>query len=231
MMANLPMCTIPEEMSWALKMRFHNNKKSYAIIADEIYGSPLLKVLVPRLFQEYIKNNNLESMLNALGWNGFRDRLGAIYLYKMEYGEFPTQIELEAIREIKQFEDQFRDYVPDGDSRMFMLGFYLKMCDFKLNQDFQYMSESLLKTSESILKIFKKGTQKSIKLDWIYITLKVLEEMISPERLESVINESNGNFYKVYQDLSQEDQRVLIQSLMAYGGSINESEIFIYDRV
>ena len=231
MMANLPMCSIPDEMSWALKMRFHNNRKSYAVIADEIYGSPFLKVLVPRLYQEYIKNNNLESMLNALGWNGFRDRLVAIYLYKIEHGQFPTRIELEAVKEIKLFEDQFQDYVPDGDSRMFMLGFYLKMCDFKLSRDFQYMSESLLKTSDTILKILKKGTQKSLKLDWIYITLKVLEEMFPPDRLEHIISENNGNFYKVYQDLSEEDQKILIENLMAYGASINENEIFIYDRV
>lgn len=229
MLNTLPVCPIPEEISWALKMRFHNNKKSYAIIADEIYSNDLLKVMIPKLFTEYMKNNSFESMLHALGWRGFRDRLVSIYIYKFKYGQFPTKLDLTLSKDIKVFEEAFRDFVPDGDSRMFMLGLYFKFCELSIRGS--NSTGSLFKTSNQLMELLKQGSQKSLRFDWLFLSLKILETMFGHEQLESRLKKNKSNFFKIFNELEVEQRSVLLESLLAYGASINEEDMFHNDRV
>lgn len=227
----LPVCPIPEELGWVLKSHFHNNRKSYAKISDEIYQSPFLRLLVPKLFAPYMKNQNIESMLNALGWNGFRDRLTSIYLYKMEHGQFPTAIDEHLLEEVKKFESTYDEYSFEGNSRIFMLGVYLKMGQMKLKAEHQFMNDSLLELRPVVKKLLKLGTQKTTKGDWLILTLILLSNLVDDDLLLETAQKNHGNFYKCFSLLDEKKKELLIMNLLAYGASINDDEIFIYDKV
>lgn len=227
----MPVCPIPDELGRILQSHFHNNRSSYARITDEIYDSPFLKVIVPELFGQYMKGNNMESMLNALGWSGFRDRLTSLYVYKKLNGEFPTAIVVSCVNDIIKFEGELIDYAPEGHSRIFMLGVYLKFCEIKFKSELELSNKSLLVLSPSIKKILALGSKKSIKADWLILTLMNITEMVDEQLLINTINNHNGNFYQIFALLNEKQKEKLMTNLLAYGASINEDEMFLYDRV
>lgn len=227
----LPVCSIPDELGWILRSHFHNNRRSYAKISDEIFQSPFLRVLVPKLFAPYIKSKNIESMLNALGWSGFRDRLTSVYLYKQEYGEFPTALSDHGLKELKAFEDEYVQYGFEGNSRIYMLGVYLKLCEYKLNSEHQYLQKSLLELNPIIKEILKEGTQKTTKGDWLILSLILLSDLVDEKLLLKTIQEGKGSFYKVIELLDEEQKNSFISGLLNYGVSINDDDIFLYERV
>lgn len=227
----MPVCPIPEELGWILQSHFHNNRSSYARITDEVYESPFLKLMVPKLFGRYMKGNNMESMLNALGWNGFRDRLTSMYIYKALKGNFPTELVESCIADIKKFENELIDFAPEGHSRIFMLAVYLKLCEIKFNSEHQYINDQLLVVKPVIKRILEMGTQKSVKADWLILTLMNIVEIVDEEVLINTINNHNGNFYKVLGLLKEEEKEKVMTNLLAYGASINDNDMFIYDRV
>lgn len=227
----LPVCPIPEELGWILQSHFHNNRRSYTQISDEIFQSPFLRVMVPKIFAPYIKSNNIESMLNALGWNGFRDRLTAIYLYKFEYGQFPTKITDHGMTELKVFEDEYAQYGFEGNSRIFMLGVYLKFCQMKLKKDHLFTDQPLLKLNPIIKKILDEGTQKTIKGDWLILSLIILADLIDEDTLYITMKQNKGSFYKVMSLLEESHKEKFIANLLAYGASINDDEVFLYEKV
>ena len=227
----LPVCPIPEELGWILQSHFHNNRSSYVRITDEVYDSPFLKLMVPKLFGQYMKGNNMESMLNALGWNGFRDRLTSIYIYKALKGEFPTEIDINCIEDIKNFENELIDFAPEGHSRIFMLAVYLKLCEVRLTNEHQYIQEKLLSVKPVLKRVLELGTQKSIRADWLILTLMNIAEIVDEEVLIKTISDHKGNFYKILGLLKEEEKEKVMTNLLAYGASINENEMFIYDRV
>lgn len=227
----LPVFKIPDEINWLFTSYFLNSKKSFSKISDEIYQSPFLKMVVNRVFKEYYKNENLEMMFNAIGWNGFRDRLASIYIYKLEHGQFPDNPQLQYVEEIKKFEQEFEGRAPEGDSRLFMLGFYLKLAQIHLKNEHQYTNENFLVIKPVVTKALSKGMQKSIRLDWLILTLMLLADCLTEEELFNVIDQHHGNFYKILGILNDEKKEYLIENLLAYGASINDNEMFIYDKV
>jgi hypothetical protein len=226
----LPINPIPDEMYWLLGNRFHNNnRKLYNLIAEEINKSATLRVMLPKWFSQYIKNGNLESMLNAIGWNGYRDRLASVYIYKKMNGEFPDYVNAVWVEDIINFEKKLIDHIPEGDSRVFVLGFYLKLCEIKLLEN--GLAKSLLTLSSSIQKILALGTKKIPQLDWFVLTLILLANEIGEDQVYKVIVENKGSYHKVFSTLNLKQKETIMANLLAYGASINEDEIFLDEKV
>lgn len=228
---SLPVCFIPDELGWVMRNYFHNNRKNYSVIADQIYSSSVLRILIPKVFKEFMKNNNIESMLNALGWNGFRDRLASLYVYKYEMNHYPTKTDIRYVEEIKTFEYEFIDFFPEGNSRLFMLGFYLKLSQIALNKKHEYGHEDILKVNPVVKQILKLGTQKTIKPDWLILVIMSLTDLLGDEDVVTLFSKTNGQFYKIIKEIKKEHREKLFETLLSYGTSISDDEMFLYEKV
>jgi hypothetical protein len=226
-----PVVYVPEDLTWINSFYLNNSRKSYVSISENVNSKPFLKLHVDRLFSQYIKANSIESMLNALGWRGFRDRLASSYLYHFFHGFFPQEDELDNITEVIQFEDDLKGIFPEGNSRIFFLGFFLKMCEIQSMKDNSDNFISFLKLSRELKQVLLLGDQKIVKPDWMILSLIHFESFLGRENILEIIKEDKGDFSLLRKRLSSEQKELMIQNFLRYGASINEQEMFIYEKV
>jgi hypothetical protein len=226
-----PIVYVPDGITWLLKTHFNNSNKSYSIITDAIFNNPFIKIQISKLFKQYMKEDSIQSLLSSLGWKGLRDRLASMYLYHYENGVFPHLLSTDNVEEILEFEKKFISIFPDGNSRVFILGMFFKLCELSSKKENANNLQTYLAVSDSLLKIIELGGQKVIKPDWLILTLIHLESYLGYDELHSQVLATKGNFYKLVALLNDEQKEEMMQNFLRYGASIDEDEIFLYEKV
>ena len=226
-----PIVYIPEGMTWLLDTHFNNSRKSNSAITDAIFNNPFIKIQISKLFKQYMKEGSIDSLLTTLGWKGLRDRLASMYIYHFENGVFPNLLSTDNIEDIVQFEKKFINTYPDGNSRVFVLGMFFKICEISSKKDDPINWNSYLSVSDSLLKVIRLGEQKIVKPDWLILTLIHLESYLGGDELYSLVDKHNGNFYKLLGMITEEQKEEMIQNFLRYGASINEDEMFLFEKV
>ncbi len=226
-----PIVYIPEDLSWINAIYLNNSRKAYLSISENVHSKPFLKLHVEKLFSSYIKANSIESMLNALGWRGFRNRLASSYLYHYFHGFFPEEDEVDNISEVVQFEEDLKGIFPEGNSRIFFLGFFLKMCEIQAMKENSNNFISFLGLSRQLKQVLLLGEQKLIKPDWLVLSLIHFESFLGKEKFVDIVKEDKGDFTRLKNRLSPEQKDLMVQNFLRYGASINETEMFLYEKV
>ena len=226
-----PIVYVPEDLTWLNTVYLNNSKKSYMAISNEVYNKAFLRLHVEKLFSRYMKVGSIETMLGALGWKGFRDRLSSSYLYHFYHGFFPSEDENDNIKEVMKFEDSLVNIFPEGNSRIFFLGFFLKMCEIQSMKENSDHFISYLNLSREIKDVLKLGKQKVIRPDWLILTLIHFESFFGKENFVDFIKEDKGNFLKLKSRLDPEQLELMIQNMLRYGASINDDDVFIFEKV
>ena len=226
-----PVVYIPEDLTWLNALYLNNSSKSYLVISEEVLKKPFLKLHVKKLFDRYIKAGSFEPMLNALGWKGFRDRLSSSYLYHYYHGVFPDEDELENIADVIRFEEELKGIFPEGNSRAFFLGFFLKMCELNSLSSTSSEFKRYLHLSRELKEALLLGDQKVVRPDWLVLSLMHFESFFGKENLLSLLKKENGNFKKLKKHLSQDQLELMVQNFLRYSAGIGEDEVFIFDKV
>jgi len=227
----LPQIYLPDIITRLCHIKLQNNRKSFAIIMDTIYADPALSILITRTFSEFLKYETIESMLNALGWDGFRNRVASLYLYKLEFGVFPGETKPDLVKGIVDFEIELKEFTVYGDSRLFLLGYYLRSCELSFKNQKQFIAGSMLNISDNVIAAIKMNNHKSEKIDWLILILSYFTNYLGEEKLLDCLTKSNGNFYKILPLISEQNRHDLIENLLIYGGAINEDEMFLFEKV
>ena len=226
-----PIVYIPDGITWLLTTHFNNSNKSYSVITEAILNNPFIKIQISKLFKQYMKEESIKSLLSSLGWKGLRDRLASMYLYHYENGVFPSLLSTDNVEDILQFEKKFVTIFPDGNSRVFVLGMFFKLCELSSKKENPSNWKTYLSVSDSLLKTIELGDQKVVKPDWLILSLIHLESYLGHDKLQSQVLATKGNFYKLASLLNDEQKEEMMQNLLRYGASINEDEIFLYEKV
>ena len=226
-----PIVYIPDGLTWLLDTHFNNSKKSFNTISDAIFNNTFIKIQITKLFKQYMKESSIDSLLTSLGWKGLRDRLASMYLYHFENGAFPNLLSTDNVEDILDFENKFSTAFPDGNSRVFVLGMFFKLCELSSKKDDADNWKSYLSVSDSLLKVIRLGEQKVVKPDWLILTLIHLESYLGADKLYSLVTEHKGNFYKLLALLNEEQKEEMVQNFLRYGASIDEDEIFLFEKV
>lgn len=209
------------------KLNLHNSKKSYADMADLIQGDAFLKLYVNDVFSEFLKKGGLLGMLTALGWEGIRNRLGEAVLFKLATGSYPKFIELNYVDSVTEFEKRFDFLFTEGNSRVFLLGMYLKSLDFLANE----LDDSNLiipvELDESIANI-KNKTEFP---DWLIISLLALMKVLGYKQAIELISKQKANIDNIFDSLTPKEADSYLNFLLAYGFGINDSEFFYDSKV
>lgn len=224
----LPHVILPTEFITLLKSNL-SVTSSPAPVFDVIRPNLALYSVLERAFKEFDDGRGVEKTMIALGWSNFRDRMASLYVYKAIYGNYPIKTNMELVEDIKELENKFVDHSVHSISRMFLLGFYLKLANIQ-NQNRGANQFLEIKISDDVLRVLNITQGRSEKIDWLILTTMHLLDALGEKMLLN--NLASGKKYdELYRLLNLEQQKSMMNNLLAYGASIQEKDIFIYDKI
>jgi len=226
---HFPLVTLPKEFVVLLKTNLSLVSQS-SIVFDTIKTNKALYMICEQALAEFDENQRgLENIITVLGWSNFRDRMASIFISKKLYGNFPTKTNMELVDDIKTIETKFSDHGVNSFSRAFLLGFYLKMANIELHERESEQQRQILIPDE-IGTLLKLSHGRSEKIDWLVIIVLHLQRSFGPKSLMNHIG-SARKLNELYPLMSPESREMMHENLLAYGASINESELFLYEKI
>jgi hypothetical protein len=227
---HLPFVKMPQEFITLLKSNLSVTPSSPAPIFDVIRPNPALYRVLEVAFAEFDDGRGIEKLMLALGWPNFRDRMASVFIYKSLFGDYPSKTSMELIEDLKQIEQDFSDHSVHGYSRIFMLGFYFKLANFKIRSRPEFAKNQEINIDPGIPSILKLSQGRTEKLDWLYLIVIHLVQALGHEKVKKAIGEGR-KLEELYAELEREQREQMLHNLLAYGASINEPDIFLYEKV
>ena len=225
---HLPFVNLPIEFVALLKAN-HNVTNSSALILDIIRPNKALVFILETAFKDFDSARGLEKVINVLGWANFRERMASVYIYKSLYGDFPSKTDMELVDDLKFYESRYTDHSVNSFSRLFLLGFYLKLANLEIQhgEDNKFPE---IKLPADLGDFLTLSEGRSERIDWLILILLHLKSAFGDKQLMKYLMDGK-KFDDIYLLMSKEDQATMGNNLMAYGASIQESEVFLYEKV
>jgi hypothetical protein len=225
---HFPFVNLPQEFVTLLKSNI-SVTSSAAPVMDVIRHNRALVSILDTAFQEFNDGRGLDKVMVALGWSNFRERMASVYIYKSLYGDFPTKTDMELVDEIKSLEDHFSSHTVNSYSRVFLLGFYLRLANLEIQhrEDNKFLE---IKIPPEIGSLLKLSQGRSAKIDWLILILLHLHADLGEKMLMNYLV-AGKKFEELYQLMSKDAQEIMSQNLLAYGASIQEPDVFLYEKV
>jgi hypothetical protein len=227
---HLPYVKMPQEFITLLKANLSVTPSSPSPIFDVIRPNPALYRVLETAFAEFDDGRGIEKLMLALGWPNFRDRMASVFIYKSLFGDYPSKTNMELVEDLKQIELEFSDHSVHGYSRLFMLGFYLKLANLKIRSLQELAEGQEVHINPEVKSILKLSQGRTERLDWLLLIVIHLVEALGLEKVKKAIAEGR-KLDELYDELDREQRGQMLKNLLAYGASIKEPDIFLYEKV
>ncbi len=227
-MINLPYLSLPENFTHLLVSNIQNSTQSNTNLEIYINENAELNALVKKIFRDIDPDGFLGKILTISGWAGIRNRLAAVYLEYSMTGNFPETANLTFVTDIINIENKLRHFTPAGFSRAFLLAFYAKMSLINIKKMTGSNIFTPLIIKEEHIEFMKWSKAKSTRIDWLMLELILFDDILGTQRMKTLL-QGSSRYETLYAFLSPGEQKQLVENLMTYGSSINDSEIFFTD--
>lgn len=231
MLSVQPGIRVPDPFSRLCRLKLHNTRICYGEITDILQEDQFLKVYVQKVFAQYLKKGGMLGMLTALGWEGFRNRLAEAYLYKARFGKFPDEVEMDEVYDVLDIEKRFEFLTAEGNSRAFLFGFYLKLCDIAIEKTQDFVGEEFITIPTGIDELLIKGKSRGAYPDWLIVITWVLIDILGEERSLDLMRSTRGKFNLIVKQLDEDQYEKMIERLLNYGFGINDVDFIIETKV
>lgn len=225
---HLPHVILPSEFVTLLKTNL-SVTTSPAPVFDVIRPNQALYTSMEFAFKEFDDGRGLEKTMLALGWPNFRERMASLYVYKTIHGSFPLRTNMELVEDIRDLELRFINHSIHGVSRVFLLGFYLKLGNIQVQQR-EGNKFYEVKVPVEVDNLLKLSMGRSEKLDWLILIIMHLINGLGEKIVANAIA-SGKKLEDLYSLMGADARKNMMDNLLAYGASINEKDIFVYDKV
>lgn len=220
---------IPDIIAWICQQRLQNSNKTYKEIWDYIHCDKSMSLILPRIFEKDHLGGDLKAQMSSYGLKGIRDRLSSLFLFHLTENMRAKKVDLTYVLEVQQFEERFNQFANDWDSRIFMLGFYLRMRDLK-NEIYNEPDEYELNIPLDVDEILTLGKTKIEKLDWLILTIKEFLKYTDKDSIVKWLNESS-DFYDLFKLIKLDEQKEVLRELLTYGHAIKDKDFFVFNKI
>lgn len=222
----LPYVNLPDNFTRLLVNNIQQGAQANTNLEVYINQHRELNLLVKKLFVDIDPDGFLGKIINVVGFSGIRNRLACAYLDYARNGNFPDKINLNSINDIINLENKLRHFTPAGYSRAFLLGFYAQMVKIELDKKSETHHYSPIIFKDSFFEFLKYSKSKSIRIDWLFLNLLLMESVLTEEKLLTLLKNSTPH-NAIMALMSPDEKLETIESLIAYSSSIFDYEIFL----
>lgn len=223
---DVPYMNLPDYYTYLLVQNMQSTGGHYKNIRTYVGENTGFLEIIRRFFSDVDPYGNVDRVIKSLGWHGLRDRLACIYLGYIQNGKYSINFDKNLIRDVQLFEDHFKKYSVQGYSRVFLLGFFLKMYEISNANNNRFVSVESLIDDKVMKKAFELAKAKVIKFDWFTITLLNFKSVLGDDLfLESI--ERKMTYKQMYEKLTHSEKKSYMRNILSYGASISEPSPFI----
>ena len=79
-------------------------------------------------------------------------------------------------------------------------------------------------------EVLSLSTSRTIKIDWVVILIQHLILFLGKDEVVELVK-AGGKYQDIYDLLTEDQKKIYMNNLLAYGASINEKDIFISDHI
>ncbi len=220
---------LPQEFVTLLKSNLSGQVEPSAVF-NILRPNKALYSMLEKSFKHLDDGRGLEKTMLAQGWNNFRNRVASLYVSKAIYGHYPLKTDMSLVEDLIQFEQEFQGHGVQSNSRIFLLGFYLKLAQLNLQQVEGNRFFEIEISKSSVLKALKLTQGRSQRLDLLILTLSHLVQGLGEKTLTNAVVQGKS-FSDIYDSMADRDRKLMHDNLLAYGSSIAEDDIFLYEKV
>ncbi len=214
----LPYVSMPDYFCHLLTSNIQNNTQTNTNLEMYIAEHPHLNALVKKIFKDIDTEGFLGKILSVNGYMGIRNRLASAFIEHAMSGHFPDQVNQNHIQDALLLEHNWRHFTPSGHSRVFMLGFYLKLASLKSRTSINIIQDRHLE----YMKI-SKG--KSSRLDWLMLTILHFDFFLGPDSYKNILK-SQMPFHAIFSQLTDDEKSLMMNNLLGYASSVGDLEFF-----
>ncbi len=230
MMINFPFLKLPMGFVELLKDDFREGNSQDKRIEKFLRQNSAIRVLVEQGSRESNENHSMNSMIKSYGWKLIRDKMAILYLNKFEFGNYEVRHEDNYfLKDILSMEEAFYDYGTSGNSRLFLLGFYLRMAEFDLARRMGKTDINLVKETLGTLEYLKLRTSKSLRIDWLILSTLHLLGFFGNEGFHKALIEANFEYQKIYEKIDETYKKSMLNNFINYGSSIDDEYVLLND--
>jgi hypothetical protein len=230
-MLTLQISPLPYELTQLLSTKLQDTRKQLRVISGVIGLNPGLQLLCENVFKEYSSEGNLESVAQVMGWKSFRERITSLYLFHKQHGRFPDLSDLNLVQDLVKFEKRFYAYSAKNNSRIFLLGLYLKFLEWDLINEGSIMDGNFLNLPSEIEELLELVDSKTTQPDYLILFLWHLLAFFEKDKIIEMLKDSEFTFEKIFQLLDEESKRSLITNFSIYAASIHQEDLFVFAEV
>lgn len=220
---------LPQEFVTLLKSSLSGQIEPSSVFNILRPNKALFSVL-EKSFRHLDDGRGLEKTMLAQGWVNFRNRVASLYVSKAIYGDYPLKTDLSFVEDLIQFEQDFQGHGVQSNSRIFLLGFYLKLAQLSLQKEEGNRFFEIEISKASVLKTLKLTQGRSQRLDLLVLILSHFIRGLGEKTLTNAVVHGK-TFSEIYDAMADRDRRVMHDNLLAYGASIQENDVFLYEKV
>lgn len=229
-MVLLPTLVLPKEFVDFLKRPVSSLGGGEGLVYKAMQENRGLALVLDRAFKEFDEHKlGLDKVMTTLGWAHFRERLASVYLFKAINGVFPQHTDMDLVSDLHDFENRFVDRAVAGNSRVFLLGFYLRLWNIQRSEDAHTVLDPIeMPTTVDAALVAIPG--KSSKIDWLMLLCWHFDSFLGSQKFQSMLK-AGTDYRSLLALLTPAQARVLTINLLAYGASVGETDPFLYERI
>lgn len=225
-MKALPHVLLPEHLTLLLRANMISSGPLARELDQYIYRKRDLYELVRRSFPDVNQYGAVGKLIKVIGWQGFRDKITAVYLNHMSCGSFAAPVDQSFLQDVLNIEKFLSGNSIQSYSRGFLLGFYLKSAELSMCELDDRMTAKRLIEDEQLQGMLKAMGSRVIKIDWLVLQLLHFRKCLGFSTLASMLNRA-CSYAEIFGELSMDQREELTLNMLSYGASINETSIFV----
>jgi len=225
-MNDFPHTLLPDHLTLLLKANMSSNGQLYKELDQYIYKRKDLYELVRINFSEVNQFGAVGKLIKSIGWMGFRDKISALYLNYMWNGNYASAQDPTFLNDVLSLETFVSQNCVQNYSRGFLLGMYLKGAEVSgCDLDTSLRVKNIVNDTE-LKGMLRAMGSRVIKIDWLILQLMHFRAYLGFSALVSMLNRA-CSYAEIFGELSMDQREELTINMLAYGASINETNIFI----
>ncbi|MFZ4713491.1 MAG: hypothetical protein ACOYL6_07265 [Bacteriovoracaceae bacterium] len=211
--------SLPIEFTYLLTTDMASDQEVVSNVEKSFELNPVLKIVLGSTFSFANSNDDVGKWVRTLGWLHFRDRLGAIYINKLESGKYPYEVDSSLINDILELEHLLAPHTVQGVSRSYLLAFYISVHN-------RQHTQNVLTIPPYVFELLKFTGHKVSRIDYLVLLIWQLCSLLGQDQLEKILMRSGRDYQAIYSTLSIEQKEIMARNFLRYGFSINETDFF-----